>query len=99
MVATFKRRTFLQISLRSCMIALTVVAIWIGGIANRAHQQKRAVNRIRDLGGSLTYHHEVDMAGRRIKQPTLPGPPWLRELIGAEYFDQVREISLHDSKV
>jgi hypothetical protein len=58
-----KQRKWLRFSLRTLLVVLTIFAIWIGFEANRANQQRQAVQRILAVGGSITYQHEVDAKG------------------------------------
>jgi hypothetical protein len=86
------RRRFFRFSLRTLMLVAAVLCIWLGIITNRARDRKQAVEMFRSLGGSVQYEHE-----RPPSDP--PGPEWLRQLIGDEYFFSVHTLSLSRSKV
>jgi hypothetical protein len=86
------RRRFFRYSLRTLMLVAAVFCIWLGIITNRARDRKQAIELFRTLGGSVRYEHE-----RPPSDP--PGPEWLRQLIGDEYFFSVHTLSLNRSKV
>ena len=76
------RRRWLQFSLRTMMIVVTVFCVWLGFTAKRARDQRQAVEVIRKLWGAGYYEHQLPL-GFPSKPP---GPKWLRRLIGDEYF-------------
>jgi hypothetical protein len=92
------RRLF-RLSLRTLLVAIFVFAVWLGLTFNRVRQQRAAVARIQQLGGTIQYAHEIDSSGRRIPDPSLPGSPWLRRLLGAEFFDSVVRVDLDGTAV
>ena len=47
----------------------------------------------------MRYDHEIDKSGKLIINAQPPGPKWLRELIGVEYFTTVVVVNLPDIKV
>jgi hypothetical protein len=94
-----RKRRWLQFSLRTLFVLTTVLAVWVGSKANRARQQKEAVEFFLDVGGSITYHHQVDRAGKHVTSETPFGWMGLRDLIGGEYFDSVYSLYLRESNV
>src|SRR5438552_1945508 len=80
------RRRLFQISLRTLLGLITVAAIWLGYITHRAREQKVAVARIKELGGRVVYDYQ---AANTAANATPPGWPWLRRLVGDEYFQDV----------
>lgn len=116
MEATFPRRWF-QFSLRTCLIILTLLAFWLGYVSIPAREQRAAVARINELGGSLQYDYQVGsnpdwspagwtaLAPKQIamvgSDPTSSpaGWPWLRRLVGDEYFQDVVYVNLDQSEV
>jgi len=94
-------RRFFRYRLRTLMLVVTVFCIWLGITVIRARNQRQAVEAILALGGTIRYEHEVENArfGGLIVRPDLPGPEWLRPLVGDEYFFRVRQITLNGSKV
>jgi Leucine-rich repeat (LRR) protein len=90
-------RRFFRFSLRTFLIGLTVLCIWLGIKVSDARKQREAVAAIRNLGGSVEYDYHR-MAGEKpnLFDPKLeaPGPEWLRSLIGPEYFQDVVLVDL-----
>ncbi len=56
-----KRRWF-QFGLRTFLVAFTLLGIWLGVIAQRAAQQRRAIEAIRSRGGQIVFQHQHDNA-------------------------------------
>jgi hypothetical protein len=82
------RRRWLRFSLRSLLILITVLSIWLGVKVNQARRQKEAVAALRQLGATVYYSHQ-----RRDTFPNsydlandLSVPGWLRELAGDDFF-------------
>jgi len=96
------RRRWLQFSLRTLFVVVTVFCVWMGITAKRAKDQRLAVEAIEGSGGRIIYAHEprIGLVGPvtpRIPEP--PGPEWLRQLIGKEYFFSVVEVQLIGTSV
>ena len=53
------RRRWLQVSLRTLLILVTLLGIWLGWVVNRGERQRRAVAAIREIGGIVYYEHDV----------------------------------------
>ena len=87
------RRRWFQFSIRSMMLAITLLCVWLGVISHRANRQKRAVEAIRSKGGSVEYDYESRKYGGRNfprrGSPSPPGPVWLQNLVGLDYFATV----------
>ena len=69
------------------MLLVTVLCVWLGVQANRARNTRLAIDVVEELGGEITY------------APVLPGPTWLRETIGDEYFVDVAGIRFSRSSI
>ena len=72
--------------------------LWLGWFVNRAQQQRRAVEWVRELGGSVHYDFETDEYFRVNEDAKPPGPNWLRSLIGINYFADVVKVNLYDTE-
>jgi hypothetical protein len=63
------------------------------------NDQRAAVHRIHELGGSVAYDYQFDTSGRGLKNPEPAGWPWLRRLVGDEYFQEVVRVDLDKKPV
>jgi hypothetical protein len=107
------RLRWYQYRLRTLLIVMTLLAIWMAHISHRARQQKLAVERILRLDGVIKYDYEEPTANfpdcitrdssiREFLTPTPPPPPgptWLRSLLGEDYFQTVVALGLCNSIV
>ena len=101
-------RRGLRISLGTLMIAILILAVWLGDRVNSARDQLRALDAIRASGGWVRYEDEFAMGpvkvarGNRMWKPSwgtlTPGrgpaaPDWLRRRVGDEYFREIAHVS------
>jgi hypothetical protein len=98
MEAEPRRRRRFVISVRSLMLLVLAVAVWLGWITYKARQQRIAVAAIREFGGSVAYDWEV-VSGKRTPTRGPWAPRWLRRALGDEYFQEVVEVSLFDVSI
>jgi hypothetical protein len=89
------KRRWLQFSLRTFVIVISLLAAWLGYISFRAREQREVVARVTELGGKFEYDYQTG----KNPQKTPPGWPWLRRLVGDEYFQDVAVVHLDDTKV
>jgi hypothetical protein len=95
------RRRFFQISIRTLLLLTTLIAVALGILArvnHRVQEQKIAVARIKAIGGQVLYNYEEGKSPAR-QTRTPPGWPWLRKLVGDEYFQDVVGITLDGTPV
>lgn len=98
------RRNWLRLSLRSLLVLFTLLALWMAIVANRAREQRRIVTALSQCPGAMVmYDYEWDLsAGGEIPRPRPlgppPGPPWLRDWLGDEYFMTVIGLFLTGGK-
>ena len=97
-----KRRRWFRFSLRLLFVVMTVLCIWLGIQVNAARRQKEAVAAILRAGGEVNYDYQMmpdpivpAMGGFSIsffsmfyadRNVSPPGPTWLRNQFGDEYF-------------
>ena len=93
------RRWFVQISLRTFFVLLTIGCITLAVISKRARDQRMAVDRVLALRGFVMYDYEEAAQRASIAKPIPPGWPWLRRAIGQEYFQTVVSVKLDNTKV
>jgi hypothetical protein len=84
------RRRMLRYSLRSLLVAVTVLCVALGFWVNGAQRQRQAVADITAAGGVVRYDFEYHgQATWRAVDGELPGPDWLCRLLGVDLFDNV----------
>ena len=89
------RRRF-QFRLRTLMVFVTLCAIacsWLTTWVRRAERQRKAVEAIRAANGLVKYDYEYDADGKAIKSPEPPGPAWLLNMLGVDFFSDVEFVS------
>lgn len=102
-----------QVSLRTILILIGLVAIWLAMVVSRARNQERAVHLVHELGGSVHYDFETTPQVGIFHDSTngtttvrglsfenkrkLSGSPWLRSLIGEHYFQDLLTVHLLDA--
>jgi hypothetical protein len=111
-----RRPRLWRFSLRTLLILLTLLCVWLGFQVHRVRHQKKVVAAVLGLGGRIRYDgqpSDFEEDERRVQEemaakmgrprPTFVdepiGPPWLRKLIGDEYFQQIAEIVLVGTNV
>lgn len=84
-------RRRLALSLRMLMALVLVAGSWLAWKANRARDQKRAVDAIlRTGGGEVLYDWQEPIVNNNPRPgAAIPGPTFLRRLLGDEYFQDI----------
>src|SRR5664279_4426358 len=82
------RRRWLRFSLLSMFVVMTLCAVVVALVANRAHRRQDALNAIRSIRGNVTFHKTPESLISRI----------LAQVFGAETFAEVRAIRLRDTE-
>jgi len=75
-----------------------LVAIWLGCHAKSARHQRLVVEEIRSLGGYVMYDYEArnDQIGKPLSPP---GPQWLRDIVGDDWFQSAYYVRLEGAAV
>ena len=95
------RRRWLQFSLRTLMLVVTVFCIWLGITAKRARDQKEVVVALRNLNVRVTYDYQVEASRlhfARTNKPA-PWPTWLCDLFGIDFFANVVATGHYDNVI
>ena len=53
------KRRWLRYSLRTMLVFVLLLSVWLGWMANQAAKQRRAVELVHELGGSVVYECDV----------------------------------------
>ncbi len=95
--AELKQGRWFQFSVRTLVVAMVLVGVGLGIVANRARRQREAVSAISRVGGTVYYDYQK----ANEKRPNAfdprklpPGPEWLRRIIGPEFFQDVVMVNL-----
>lgn len=91
-----KRTHWLRFSLRSMLVAVTAACVWLAVVSHDARTQKRAVRRVQELGGGFAFDYQFDANIDWRKDPKLPAPVWLIDLIGEDYARSVVLVNFDD---
>ncbi len=89
-----KRRRWLRYSLRTMLLAFTLLALWLGVQTDRAIKQRRAVEVVERLGGSVNYRHQRKGENGYDRKAEHWSPTWLRRFVGDDFFVSAEEIQL-----
>lgn len=91
MILAYPRPRWFQFSLRGLLLAVTVLAVWLGWTVHTAVRQKQIKTEIREAGGWWAYDYQLT-GGQR---PTLP---WgLDNHLGIDFLAAVHYVALTDS--
>jgi hypothetical protein len=75
------------------MFLILVFGAWLGWQVKKAREQREADAAVRRHGGWVHYDWEF-VNGKRTRGRQPPAPRWLRGVLGDEYFQEVRHVSL-----
>ncbi len=85
-----------QFSVRSLLVLPVVVAIpcnWLAVEMKAAREQREVVADVVEFGGRVVYDYQIDRSDTK-SQP--PAPPWLRGLLGDDFFGDVTTVIAHE---
>ena len=91
------RRRWLQYSLRTFFVLLTVFCVWLGWLTHKANEQRKAVAWVREMGGQVYYDYHYDEDGSFVDDAEPSGPKWLVQFLGVDYFQEVSTVGLGDT--
>jgi hypothetical protein len=85
-----KRRRRLAVSLRSLMILILIVGVWLAWQTNRARTIRRAIDTIEKSGGLVVFQSPFNASGQW--KSWLHPPRWLYRKLGQEYLSDVEQV-------
>jgi Leucine-rich repeat (LRR) protein len=87
--------------LRTLLIVVAVICVWLALRLNAVRRQQAAVAAIQRLGGTVYYAHQIteDRLGRLVAEPDKPPPfpTWLRPMAEPLFPPAVASVSLRDT--
>lgn len=89
-----KSRRWPRFSLRTLLIAVTLLCIVLGTWIGRARRVDYAVEHFRRLGGDFGYHSQLLPDGHVSWDTPIRGPAWVRKLFGDNLFDSPAHLEL-----
>ncbi len=95
-----RKRRWFSFSLKTFLVLVTLFCVlmaFLGSLVFRVNKQKEAVQWVQDYRGIVYYDFEWDPEDGRIDEAKLPGPDWLRELIGLDYLADVVVVEFWDN--
>ena len=78
------------------MFLASIGMSWFVVRMQRARRQREAVEAILKVHGAVGYDYQIGASGSMIKGAQPPGPPWLRKLLGDDFFGNVVSAVVHD---
>lgn len=97
------KNRWLRFSLRTMLVIVMVACLLLASKVRQAERQKIAVAWVKKMGGDVAYDYQPKIGTifwldvHRPDEP--PGPRWLVELIGVDYFSTVAGVRLDGSQV
>jgi Leucine-rich repeat (LRR) protein len=86
-------RKHLRISLRSMMLLPLLFGVWLGWRVMKAREQREVVGAVKRYGGWIHYDYDF-VSGKPTPGREPRAPQWLRRVLGDEFFQEVRHVSL-----
>ena len=99
---TKPRRRWFRFSLRTLLLLVAIIGVPLGMKMNRVRNQRLVVAELRRLNAQIMYDYEdtrTKGVQTVVNPPQIPGPAWLRRLLGDEYFVEVISVRLDGPKV
>jgi hypothetical protein len=88
-------RRWLAFSVRGLLLLVLALGLALGLLLHKAGKQRRAVAAVKQYGGFVHYDWEFEGTGSIVERNSRsPGPPWLRRLVGDEFFQEVTWVGL-----
>jgi Leucine-rich repeat (LRR) protein len=84
-----KRSRRWRYSLRTLLVVVTLLCIWLGIVTKRAVDQRRAAAAIETAGG----HFSCDTSSEAVSADEPKPRSWLRRIIGDDFFRSIVEVS------
>ena len=94
-LARMRLRRLSSFSLRTGMLAVTVLGVWLGLHYRSVSQQRDLAEAVRRYGGDVLYDYEIDADGTSPNvQRDAPVAPWLLNRLGRDHFHHLAGVNL-----
>jgi hypothetical protein len=103
--APARKLRWFQYSLRSLLLLVLLVSLgmsWVAVRMKRAREQEQAVEEIAKVGGEVQYDYQDPQfrtSGDPFAESDPPGPAWLRNVLGQNFFAAVVAVDFRRSSV
>ena len=84
-------RIRLSLSLRTLLLLILVIALWLGWRVDKARRQSHAIAQVEKYNGYVRFDYEY-ANGKEIPNAQPRGPKWLRQHLGDDYFREVSRV-------
>lgn len=94
------RKPRLHFSLKALLLLMLATSVWMGMYVHSARRQREVVEWVLDQGGHISYDYERPTEdGSYPVGAKPPGPEWLHERLGIEYFATVEGVILDRDEI
>jgi Leucine Rich repeat len=90
---TKPNRSWSHVSIRVLMLIVLIISVLLAWQVNKAREQREAVEAVQRYGGWSHYDYEF-VNGKLTAGRSPWAPSWLRKMLGDEFFQNVRHVSL-----
>ena len=89
MASTKFKSCLVRFSLLTLAVCMLIACAVFGWKVQSARAQRESVNWIEKTDGHVIYSHMLGEYGQILRNPKAPGPEWLRNVLGIDFFDDV----------
>jgi Leucine-rich repeat (LRR) protein len=93
---TKPRSSYFRATIQGMMLMILIIGVFLGFLADRANKarlQREKLSLIKGFHGQVLFDYQINAHGKydpRASRP--PGPQWLHNLIGPEYFQTIYSV-------
>src|SRR5690242_160777 len=92
------RSRWFRFSLKTLLLAVTILCVWLGSKVHDARRQRRAVEILEKAGAHIWFDYQEIPDGFTTNSAPA-GPVWLREFLGDEFFRDVVSVGVANSSI
>ena len=87
-----------QFRLRTLLIAMALLGVWLGVQVKRAQDERRSADAIRALGATIAYEHTFG-DDEKLPGGVPAGPAWLRRFVGDDLLRSVVRVNWNGAQI